>query len=145
MATAGRAGPHASEWRSSRAARPGRQPRATKGSTEKTWSCQIRRDTSSGYGTTAGSEIVRERPFLIIESGPAAGVSAAARLASEMGRDAIITFDMGGTTAKASLVEHYRPDLAAELEVEVLPENPATEGQARAGQFDDGGGVRRHG
>ncbi len=68
-------------------------------------------------GTTAGSELVRQRPFLIIESGPAAGVSAAARLAEEMGREAIITFDMGGTTAKASLVEHHRPDLAAELEV----------------------------
>ena len=68
-------------------------------------------------GTTAGSELVRERPFLIIESGPAAGVSAAARLAAEMGRDAIVTFDMGGTTAKASLVEHFRTDLAGELEV----------------------------
>jgi N-methylhydantoinase A len=68
-------------------------------------------------GTTAGSELVRERPFLIIESGPAAGVSAAARLAAEMDRDAIVTFDMGGTTAKASLVEHFRTDLAAELEV----------------------------
>jgi N-methylhydantoinase A len=68
-------------------------------------------------GTTAGSELVRERPFLIIESGPAAGVSAAARLAAEMGRDAIITFDMGGTTAKASLVEQHRVELAPELEV----------------------------
>lgn len=68
-------------------------------------------------GTTAGAELVRERPFLIIESGPAAGVSAAARLAAETGRDAIITFDMGRTTAKASLVEHFRPDLASELEV----------------------------
>ena len=68
-------------------------------------------------GTTAGAEIIRERPFLIIESGPAAGVSAAARLAAEMGRDAIITFDMGGTTAKASLVEHSGVDLAPELEV----------------------------
>jgi N-methylhydantoinase A len=68
-------------------------------------------------GTTAGAEIIRERPFLIIESGPAAGVSAAARLAAEMGRDAIVTFDMGGTTAKASLVEQFRVDLAPELEV----------------------------
>jgi N-methylhydantoinase A len=68
-------------------------------------------------GTTAGSRLVRERPFLIIESGPAAGVSAAARLAREMGREAIITFDMGGTTAKASLVEDHRVDLAPELEV----------------------------
>jgi N-methylhydantoinase A len=68
-------------------------------------------------GTTAAAGLVRERPYMIIESGPAAGVSAAARLAQEMGRDAIVTFDMGGTTAKASLVEQRRVELAAELEV----------------------------
>lgn len=68
-------------------------------------------------GTTAAAGLVRQRPFLIIESGPAAGVSAAARLAVEMDRPAIITFDMGGTTAKASLVEQHRVGLASELEV----------------------------
>jgi len=68
-------------------------------------------------GTTSAAGLVRERPYLIIESGPAAGVSAAARLAEEMARPAIITFDMGGTTAKASLVEQHRVDLASELEV----------------------------
>lgn len=68
-------------------------------------------------GTTASVGTARERPFLIIESGPAAGVAAAARLAQEMGRDAVVTFDMGGTTAKASLVESHRVDLTEELEV----------------------------
>jgi len=68
-------------------------------------------------GTAAAADIARERPFLIIESGPAAGVSAAARLAEELDRDAIVTFDMGGTTAKASLVEGRRVDLTEELEV----------------------------
>lgn len=66
---------------------------------------------------TAAASVVGERPFLIIESGPAAGVSAAARLAEEMQRDAVVTFDMGGTTAKASLIENNRIELAEELEV----------------------------
>jgi N-methylhydantoinase A len=68
-------------------------------------------------GTTANATLVRERPFLIIESGPAAGVVAAARLAEEMGRPAVIAFDMGGTTAKACLVKDHRVALNEELEV----------------------------
>jgi N-methylhydantoinase A len=46
-----------------------------------------------------------ERPMNIIESGPAGGVVGAAKLAAAKGLDRIITFDMGGTTAKASMVE----------------------------------------
>jgi N-methylhydantoinase A len=47
-----------------------------------------------------------ERPMNIIESGPAGGVVGAQALARGKGLDRIITFDMGGTTAKASMVEH---------------------------------------
>jgi N-methylhydantoinase A len=47
-----------------------------------------------------------ERPINIIESGPAGGVIGAQALARVMHLDKIITFDMGGTTAKASMVEH---------------------------------------
>jgi N-methylhydantoinase A len=47
-----------------------------------------------------------ERPINIIESGPAGGVIGAQALARAMHLDKIITFDMGGTTAKASMVEH---------------------------------------
>jgi N-methylhydantoinase A len=46
-----------------------------------------------------------ERPINIIESGPAGGVIGAQALAQAAGLDRIITFDMGGTTAKASMVE----------------------------------------
>ena len=46
-----------------------------------------------------------ERPMNIIESGPAGGVVGAGKLADAMGLARIITFDMGGTTAKASMVE----------------------------------------
>ena len=46
-----------------------------------------------------------ERPMNIIESGPAGGVVGAQALARAKGLPDIITFDMGGTTAKASMVE----------------------------------------
>jgi N-methylhydantoinase A len=46
-----------------------------------------------------------ERPMNIIESGPAGGVVGAQALARAKQLDRIITFDMGGTTAKASMVE----------------------------------------
>ncbi|MFV0298310.1 MAG: hydantoinase/oxoprolinase family protein [Hyphomicrobiaceae bacterium] len=46
-----------------------------------------------------------EKPMNIIESGPAGGVVGAGKLAEVKGLDKIITFDMGGTTAKASMVE----------------------------------------
>jgi N-methylhydantoinase A len=46
-----------------------------------------------------------ERPINIIESGPAGGVIGAQALAKAKGLSKIITFDMGGTTAKASMVE----------------------------------------
>jgi N-methylhydantoinase A len=45
------------------------------------------------------------RPVTIIESGPAAGVIAAARIARQAGYANLITFDMGGTTTKASIIE----------------------------------------
>jgi N-methylhydantoinase A len=49
-----------------------------------------------------------ERPVYILESGPAAGVVATLALARELGHANAIAFDMGGTTAKASLIEHGR-------------------------------------
>jgi len=58
---------------------------------------------SSG-GTMDVARVV-ERPATVVESGPAAGVIGAARLGARAGYDHLITFDMGGTTAKASLIE----------------------------------------
>jgi|RhiMethySRZTD1v2_1073278.scaffolds.fasta_scaffold00397_29 N-methylhydantoinase A len=57
------------------------------------------------------------RPVHIVESGPAAGLMAAARLARFLDEERLIAFDMGGTTAKASLVEGGEPTLASEFEV----------------------------
>jgi N-methylhydantoinase A len=58
---------------------------------------------SNGGLTTDRAAV--ERPMHIIESGPAGGVIGAQALALTGGLDRIITFDMGGTTAKASMVE----------------------------------------
>ena len=58
---------------------------------------------SNGGLTTA--EAAERLPMNIIESGPAGGVIGAQALAKAVGLSDIITFDMGGTTAKASLVE----------------------------------------
>ena len=56
-------------------------------------------------------------PVRIIESGPAAGVIAAAAAGRIAGLDNLITFDMGGTTAKASIIERGAIALSAEYEV----------------------------
>jgi N-methylhydantoinase A len=56
-------------------------------------------------GGTMDVEQVIARPATVVESGPAAGVIGAARLGTRAGYENIITFDMGGTTAKASLIE----------------------------------------
>ena len=56
-------------------------------------------------------------PAAAVESGPAAGVIAAQRLGDQIGRSNLISFDMGGTTAKASLIEHGRVETTSEYEV----------------------------
>jgi N-methylhydantoinase A len=56
-------------------------------------------------GGVMSPDAARERPHTIVESGPAAGVIAAATLANQLGERNVISFDMGGTTAKASLIE----------------------------------------
>ena len=59
----------------------------------------------------------RERPHTLIESGPAAGVIAAAVLAQELEEPDVISFDMGGTTAKASLIEGGAYKTTTEYEI----------------------------
>jgi N-methylhydantoinase A len=70
---------------------------------------------SSGGLTTDAAAV--ERPVHIIESGPAGGVVGAQALARARGLPKLITFDMGGTTAKASIVEDGEVTRAAEYSV----------------------------
>ncbi|MFQ5829131.1 MAG: hydantoinase/oxoprolinase family protein [Candidatus Methylomirabilia bacterium] len=58
-----------------------------------------------------------KRPIHIIESGPAAGVVGALELARKIGIPDVITFDMGGTTAKTSMIEGDGVTRVSEYEV----------------------------
>lgn len=68
-------------------------------------------------GGTEGIEAIKERPFQMIESGPAAGVAAASYFAKALGYDKALSFDMGGTTAKAGLILNGQSRVLAEFEV----------------------------
>ena len=57
-------------------------------------------------------------PVRVIESGPAAGALAAAHFGRIMGRRHLLSFDMGGTTAKACLIDDGEPLIASEFEVD---------------------------
>jgi len=68
-------------------------------------------------GGILGAEAVLEKPAYIVESGPAAGVIGGAALALRSGYPNVITIDMGGTTAKASMVEGGLVTKTSEYEV----------------------------
>ena len=70
---------------------------------------------SGGGVTEAGTAV--ERPVQILESGPAAGVVAAASLGRRIDCADLIAFDMGGTTAKAALIEDGRLSRITDYEV----------------------------
>lgn len=83
-------------------------------------------------GGVTGFQAARESPVTIIESGPAAGVLAASYLAKATGLPDAIALDMGGTTAKASMIESAKPKVSYEYEV--------GGGQNRGGALARGGG-----
>jgi N-methylhydantoinase A len=70
----------------------------------------------SNGGLTGIEEAVRS-PVQLLESGPAAGALAAAHLGSRDGGAHVLAFDMGGTTAKLSIVDDGKPKVAYSFEV----------------------------
>lgn len=58
-----------------------------------------------------------QKPIIAIESGPAAGVIATAEIARTLGLRKVISFDMGGTTAKAGTVVDGEVNMVPEIEV----------------------------
>lgn len=70
---------------------------------------------SNGGIMTAAT--AREKPIHIIESGPVAGVMGALHLGNKIDARNLITFDMGGTTAKASIIEEGTLTRSPEYEV----------------------------
>ena len=80
-------------------------------------------------GGIATPETAKRVPVRLVESGPAAGALAAARSARQVGLDRLLSFDMGGTTAKACVIDRGEPLLARDFEV------------ARADRFKKGSGL----
>src|SRR5437899_7595812 len=71
---------------------------------------------STGGGGLAGAATARRYPVRLLESGPAAGALSAGFWGTAAGRTDVLAFDMGGTTAKACLIEDGRPLVAREVE-----------------------------
>jgi N-methylhydantoinase A len=68
-------------------------------------------------GGTASVETASRFPIRLLESGPAAGALAAAFYGRESGFPEVLSFDMGGTTAKSCVVENGEPLTSNEFEV----------------------------
>jgi N-methylhydantoinase A len=68
-------------------------------------------------GGILGTAEAMTMPATVVESGPAAGVVAAALVARQTGRLDLLSFDMGGTTAKASLIRGGRYETTPDYEV----------------------------
>ncbi len=69
-------------------------------------------------GGVVGAETAGRNPVRMIESGPAAGALAACHYAEMLGIDRLMSFDMGGTTAKACLIENRTPLVTGLFEVD---------------------------
>jgi len=68
-------------------------------------------------GGAMSAEVACDKPIHIIESGPAAGAIAAQRLARRIGETNVVALDIGGTTAKASLIEDSQVGYSSEYEL----------------------------
>jgi len=86
--------------------------------------------SSGGVFTFAAAS---EKPVFMVESGPAAGVIAAAYLGSTLGYQNILSFDMGGTTAKAGLIQDGTPRVTKDYEVGATAQSGA--GRARGSGY----------
>jgi N-methylhydantoinase A len=71
---------------------------------------------TSGGGITTIDTAIRF-PVRLIESGPAAGAIFAGCIARQHGLTQVLSFDMGGTTAKICLIDQARPQMARSMEV----------------------------
>src|SRR5258705_13776051 len=64
-------------------------------------------------GGVMSAETAKKMPVTMMESGPVAGVIAAAHLGETLDCRHIISFDMGGTTAKSSLIKDFHPEVTS--------------------------------
>ncbi len=68
-------------------------------------------------GGLATLETARKFPIRLVESGPAGGAILAAGIARQCGLDKVLSFDMGGTTAKICLIDDGEPQQSRAFEV----------------------------
>jgi N-methylhydantoinase A len=68
-------------------------------------------------GGVIGLEAARCFPIRLVESGPAGGAILASRIALECGLERVLSFDMGGTTAKICLIDQGSPERSRAFEV----------------------------
>lgn len=69
-------------------------------------------------GGIVGAEVAGRFPVRMIESGPAAGALVASYYAEKLGIDDLLSFDMGGTTAKACIIQNRVPLVSGLFEVD---------------------------
>ncbi len=69
-------------------------------------------------GGTSSFEHAKEEPIQLIESGPVAGVYGSAYLGNLLDEENIIAFDIGGTTAKCSLIEEGAVHVSTDYHIE---------------------------
>ena len=89
--------------------------------------CPILMMTAGGGMTTL--ETAARVPIRLLESGPAGGAVLAARVARQCGAAEVLSFDMGGTTAKLCLIDQFEPQTTRQFEI------------ARAERFLKGSGM----
>ena len=77
--------------------------------------CPLLLMMSSGGITTV--ETASRQPIRLVESGPAGGAILAQNIAAQNGLDKVLSFDMGGTTAKITLIDDCQPLLSRSFEV----------------------------
>ena len=82
--------------------------------------------SNGGVMTSASA---KARPVYMVESGPAAGVIAAGAIAAPYGYRNVLSFDMGGTTAKVGLIQDGQLRLSTEIEVGAQTVTPLGEGR----------------
>ena len=78
--------------------------------------CPLFMMTSGGGLTTIAN--AEEFPIRLVESGPAGGAILAGQIAESLSQDRLLSFDMGGTTAKICLIDNARPTLSRSFEVD---------------------------
>ena len=77
--------------------------------------CPVLMMTAGGGMTNL--EAAAKFPIRLVESGPAGGAILAARIAASISANRVLSFDMGGTTAKLCLIDDYQPQTARRFEI----------------------------